>query len=164
MKKLEMFFGENVVCPFLDKETYEILVSGNFTLSVLLVLTPPASSDENIVGQVTRLLFAKLPTCASLLRHFTKNSSYLNWLVAKSLYSTKLVEGEYTVSIVYNIVDCSDKYNYKTSIIFETSYILSSDDYKEFLDRKCELEILGVVNPMDALRESLDVNGARHSS
>lgn len=155
-----MFFGENVVCPFLDKETYEILVSGNFTLSVLLVLTPPASSDENIVGQVTRLLLAKLPTAASLLRHFTNDSKYLNWLITKSLYSTKLVEGEYTVSIVYNIIDDTDK----DSIIFETSYILSSDDYKEFLDRKCELEILGVVNPMDALRESLDVNGARHSS
>ena len=160
MKKLEMFFGENVVCPFLDKETYDVLVSGEFTLSILLILRPPASSDENIVGQAVRLLLAKLPTCASLLRHFTKDSSYLNWLITKSLYSTKLVEGEYTVSIVYNIMDDTDK----DSIIFETSYILSSDDYKEFLDRKCELEILGVVNPMDALRESLDVNGARHSS
>ena len=160
MKKLEMFFGENVVCPFLDKETYEILVSGNFTLSILLVLTPPASSDENIVGQVTRLLLAKLPTCASLLRHFTDNSKYLDWLITKCLYSTKLVEGEYTVSIVYSIMDDAEK----STIIFETSYILSSDDYKEFLDRKCELEILGVVNPMDALRESLATNNAKYSS
>lgn len=159
MKKLEMFFGENVVCPFLDEETYKVLVSGNFTISVLLVLRPPASSDELITGQVTQLLLSKLPDCEALLRHFTKNSNYLNWLVVKSLYSTKLVEGEYTVSIVYNIADNTDK----TSIILETSYILSSDDYQEFLNKECELVTSGVVNPMVAIKESLDVNGAKYS-
>lgn len=163
MHKVEMFFGEYVTCPFLDKEIYNILKNERFGVKVSVVITPPMENGKAstpIEHAFTSLIHGKFST-EDWLKKIARNDLTAGH-ISKDLLSVPVVDGEYTVSLVYKYFQHTEEDN--TTVIYEMSCQLASADLLAYKSGLCELHIIGTANLYEAIKESLDVNSARHSS
>ena len=163
MHKVDMFFGENMVCPFLDKETYTALKNEKLGCRVSVVTTPPMENGKASIpseSSIISVIQGKFSD-SDFLRQIAVSDTCYNH-ITHHLLSIPVVDGEYTVSIVYKYHPHTEDNN--TTIILELSCVLDSEDLLAFKSGLCELHIIGTMTVYEAIKESLDVNGARHSS